>query len=258
MNPLLLVFYTFHLLHILALSVAGVKLPPKGYIEGVASIVRACGGLFIADEVQTGFGRLGSCTWAFQYNTEEKACTFVPDIVTVGKPFGNGMPLAAVVVTRDVSDAFDTLEVEYFNTFGGNPVSAAAGLAMLNVLHEEKLQGNAKTVGSYLIGRLRALQRKIPLIGDVRGSGLFIGLELVKNQFSKEPASREASYLCTILKTKYQILTSLDGPFANVFVIKPPMVFSKDDVDYFVECFQRAVLEDLPMVELSNVAPTPT
>jgi 4-aminobutyrate aminotransferase-like enzyme len=238
-------------------SVAGVKLPPKGYIDGVASIVRACGGLFIADEVQTGFGRLGSCMWAFQYNTEEKA-SFVPDIVTVGKPFGNGMPLAAVVVTRDVSDAFDAMEVEYFNTFGGNPVSAAAGLAMLDVLHEEKLLGHAQTVGSYLIGRLRALQQKIPLIGDVRGCGLFIGLELVNNRISKDPASREASSLCTILKTKYHILTSLDGPFANVFVIKPPMVFSNDDVDYFVECFQRAVLEDLPMVELSTVAPTPT
>jgi 4-aminobutyrate aminotransferase-like enzyme len=244
-----------------ALSVAGVKLPPTGYIDCIASCVRACGGLFIADEVQTGFGRLGSCMWAFQYNSNSpkgEIPSFVPDIVTVGKPFGNGMPLAAVIATRDVSDAFDTMEVEYFNTFGGNPVSAAAGLAMLDVLHDENLQQNAHAVGAYIMRRLRTLQNKIDLIGDVRGAGLFIGIELVKNRVSKEPASKEASYLCTILKTKYQIMSSLDGPFANVFVIKPPMVFTDEDADFFIESFQRAILDDLPIVELTKVSHTPT
>ena len=198
--------------------------------------------------------------WGFQYNNtsvDGYNCV-VPDIVTVGKPFGNGMPLAALVTTREVADAFDTMNVEYFNTFGGNPVCAASGLAVLNVLEGENLQQNAQIVGTYLMSRLEMLRDNINMIGDVRGSGLFIGIDLVKNRMTKEPATREASYLCTTLKTKYQILTSLDGPCSNVFVIKPPLVFSKKDADYFVESLERAIVEDLPQMDFSKVSHTPT
>lgn len=218
------------------------------------------------DEVQTGFGRFGSCMWGFQHgntisdkrSSHDDNC-FVPDIVTVGKPFGNGMPLAAVIVTRDISDTFCNMDVEYFNTFGGNPVCAAAGLAVLDVLNDENLQNNALIVGGYLKTRLKNLQNEIDLIGDVRGSGLFIGVELIRNRALKEPATKEASYLCTILKTKYHILSSLDGPCSNVFVIKPPLTFSKEDADYFIHSLQRAISDDLPMMTtLNSISHTPT
>jgi len=227
--------------------------------------VRAAGGLYIADEVQTGFGRLGSCQWAFEYNNnadhtfEEDA---IPDIVTLGKPVGNGMPLAAVVTTAKVAQAFDDCGVEYFNTFAGNPVCAAAGLAMLHVLETEQLQQQALEIGQYLKDRFQALQG-VDLIGQVRGSGLFLGVELIRpaeaadHQNSKAPqdqipATAETHFICSILRTKYHILTSIDGIHDNVFVIKPPMVFSKADADYFVESFRQAALEDLPQAMQSG------
>lgn len=235
------------------MSVAGVILPPTGYLTACAEAVRSAGGLYIADEVQTGLGRLGSSLWAFQHND-----TITPDIVTLGKPFGNGMPLAATVTTRKVASAFEKCGIEYFNTFAGNPVCAAAGVAVLDVLERANLQKRALEVGAYLKQQFVLLQQKIEWIGDVRGSGLFLGVELVRDRSTLEPATAEASFICSILKSKYHILTSIDGQYDNVIVIKPPMIFSKKNSDDFISCFEQAVLVDLPAMDLTQARFTPT
>jgi len=235
------------------MSVAGVILPPPSYLRQCVEAVRSAGGLYIADEVQTGFGRLGECFWAFEYGDSG----VVPDIVTVGKPFGNGMPLAAVVTTQEVSDAFDAMGVEYFNTFGGNPVCAAAGLAVLDVIESEGLDKHAAAVGKYLISRFQQLKVELEIIGDVRGSGLFVGIELIRDAKTLEPATIETSFLCTRLKEEYRVLTSIDGPNDNVLVVKPPMVFSNEDVDEFVSAFVSAV-NDLSRVDIQSISKTPT
>jgi ethanolamine-phosphate phospho-lyase len=245
------------------MSVAGVVLPPPGYIRASVEAVRAAGGLYIADEVQTGFGRLGSCFWAFCYQHDAVTGTsngtqttspatgdiVMPDIFTVGKAFGNGMPLAAVVTSRKIARVFESCQVEYFNTFGGNPVSAAAGLAVMDVIRDEKL-----------LEQFRALQESIECIGDVRGSGFFIGIEFVENKATLAPASTLTSWLCSQLKVVYQVLTSIDGPYNNVLVIKPPMVFSKDDADYFIQSLNLALTRDLPNIQdtLPDMTKTPT
>lgn len=220
------------------MSVGGVIIPQGGYLKKSVDAVRSAGGVYIADEVQTGFGRLGSCYWAFEHGGHG----VVPDIVTVGKPFGNGMPLAAVITTEAVAEAFKSMNVEYFATFGGNPVSAAAGLAVLDVMEKENLQHHALTVGNYLVQKFLDLKSQIGLIGDIRGSGLFIGIELVQDPVTKAPATGETSYICTQLKQEYSILTSIDGFDDNVLVVKPPLVFSKADVDTFVDAFEKAAI----------------
>jgi ethanolamine-phosphate phospho-lyase len=237
------------------MSIAGVILPPKNYLRKSTEAVRAAGGVYIADEVQTGFGRLGSCYWAFEHGNQG----VVPDIVTVGKPFGNGMPLGAVVTTQRIATAFQEMGVEYFNTFGGNPVCAAAGLAVLDVLENEGLQERALTVGNYLQSLFRQLQDRLDLIGDVRGSGLFIGIELVRDRETREPAAPETSFICSQLKEKYKILSSIDGFNDNVLVVKPPLVFSTIDADYFVKSFERAA-EDLRALGdgIRSMSKTPT
>jgi 4-aminobutyrate aminotransferase-like enzyme len=237
------------------MSVAGVILPPTNYLRRSVEAVRAAGGVYIADEVQTGFGRLGSSYWAFQHGAEE----VVPDIVTVGKPFGNGMPLAAVITTRKIADSFQTMGVEYFNTFGGNPVCCAAGLAVLDVIEKKGLQKHALEVGTYLKSLFLELKEETELIGDVRGSGLFIGIELVRDSKTLEPATAETSFICTQLKDKYKILTSIDGADDNVLVVKPPMVFSKIDAAFFVKCFKGA-MQELEAIgnEVLQMKKTPT
>jgi len=234
------------------MSVGGVILPPAGYLPACYRAVRAAGGVCVADEVQVGFGRFGSHFWAF----EQQGVT--PDIVTMGKPFGNGMPLAAVVTTRAVAEAFDN-GLEYFNTFGGNPVCSAAGLAMLDVLHEERLQEHAAAVGAHLQARLRALAQKRQLIGDVRGCGLFIGIELVRDRATLEPATPETSEVCTRMKEEHRILMSIDGPHDNVLVIKPPMCFAIADADQMLEALDE-ILGSLRNVGSSagTVGHTPT
>jgi len=247
------------------MSVGGVILPPKGYLSKCANTVqKSMGGLFIADEVQTGFGRLGHNTnWAFQYQNKDNDEEVIPDIVTIGKPFGNGMPLAAVVTTQSVSDAFDSMNVEYFNTFGGNPVCTAAGLAVLDVIENEHLKENATKVGGYLKNQFQTLQQEQQdegssfWIGDVRGSGLFLGIELIKEKDTLDPATCETSMLCSVLKETYKILTSIDGPYENVLVVKPPMVFSVEDADEFVSAFRNAT-RDVSGMDLSLVSKTPT
>ncbi|MCL4115894.1 UNVERIFIED_CONTAM: hypothetical protein GTU68_053517 [Idotea baltica] len=218
------------------ISCGGQVVLPEGYLERIYKSVRAAGGLCIADEVQVGFGRVGSHFWGFELQG------VIPDIVTMGKPIGNGHGLAAVVTTRTVADAFAN-GMEYFNTFGGNPVSCAIGLEVLRVIEEEDLQNNAAEVGSYLKEELEELQREFQIIGDVRGAGLFLGFELVRDRDSLEPADLEASYLANRMRGR-GILMSTDGPYHNVIKIKPPMVFSKPNVDFLVENLRSVLRED--------------
>ncbi|NWV16516.1 AT2L2 lyase, partial [Origma solitaria] len=159
-------------------SVGGQIIPPAGYFQKVAEHVHKAGGVFIADEIQVGFGRVGKHFWAFQLQGED----FIPDIVTMGKPIGNGHPLACVAATKEIAEAFAATGVEYFNTFGGNPVSCAIGLAVLDVIEKEHLQAHATEVGNFLMKLLKEQQIKHPIIGDVRGCGLFIGVDLIKDQ----------------------------------------------------------------------------
>ena len=238
------------------MSVAGVILPPKGYLRHAVKHVRDAGGLFIADEVQTGFGRFGESFWGFQYQNDD----VVPDIVTMAKPMGNGMPLAAVVTSRRVAEVFEAIGPEYFNTFGGNPVCAAAGLAVLDVIEDEGLQTKAKEVGGYLRNGFLSLQRRLSIIGDIRGCGLFLGIELVRDPNTREPATQETSFICTMLKEKYFVLTSIDGPHDNVLVLKPPLVFAQADADELLASFEKVVVEDLPMMQFMTIGhgKTPT
>jgi 4-aminobutyrate aminotransferase-like enzyme/Ser/Thr protein kinase RdoA (MazF antagonist) len=206
-----------------ALGCGGQIILPPGYLGEAYAAVRSGGGVCVADEVQTGFGRAGTHFWMFETQG------VVPDIVTLGKPIGNGHPLGAVVTTPEIAASFAN-GMEYFSTFGGNPVSCAAGSAVLDVIRDEELQQNAFAVGEYLKQELRQLQTAHSLIGDVRGLGLFIGVELVRNRETLEPADNEASQLVERMKQR-GILLSTDGPFHNVIKIKPPLVFSRADAD---------------------------
>jgi len=204
--------------------------------------VRAAGGLCIADEVQVGFGRLGTHFWGFA--TQD----VVPDIVVLGKPIGNGFPLAAVVTTPEVAASFDN-GMEFFSTFGGNPVACAAGLAVLDVLEEERLQERALRVGDHLLAGLRGLMERHPVVGDVRGSGLFLGVELVRDRRTLEPAADEAAYVANRLR-ECGILTGTDGPHHNVIKIRPPLVFSEDDANLFLATLDDVLREDGAVVGL--------
>jgi 4-aminobutyrate aminotransferase-like enzyme/aminoglycoside phosphotransferase (APT) family kinase protein len=209
-----------------AISCGGQIILPPGYLREAYASVREVGGVCVADEVQTGFGRAGQYFWAFESQG------VVPDIVTLGKPIGNGHPLGAVVTTPEIAKSFAN-GMEYFNTFGGNPVSCAVGLAVLDVIRDEELQENARDVGQYFMDALRKLGEKHRLIGDVRGLGLFIGVELVRDRQTLEPAGTEASAIIERMKSR-GVLLSTDGPFHNVLKIKPPIVFSKADADLVV------------------------
>ena len=199
----------------------------KGYLKEIYAEIQRQGGVCISDEVQTGFGRLGDVFWGFE------AQQVIPDIVILGKPMGNGHPMGAVVCTDQIAEAFNN-GMEFFSSFGGNPVSCAIGQAVLDVLEEEQLQQNAKTVGDYYLQELTKLQQKFDCIGDVRGSGLFIGFEFVKNRFTLEPDTELAQKVKNELREKF-ILVSTDGPFDNVIKSKPPLCFSKENVDEVIE-----------------------
>jgi 4-aminobutyrate aminotransferase-like enzyme len=202
---------------------------PQTYFKTAFDHVRKAGGSCIIDEVQTGFGRAGSHFWMYQ--TQEGA---LPDIVTMGKPAGNGHPLAAVVTTPEIAASFAN-GMEYFNTFGGNPVSCAIGLAVLDVIEEEGLQQHALAVGQYFLKGLEELKGKHELIGDVRGIGLFLGIEFVRARGTLEPATAEAGFIKEKMRER-NILLSTDGPFDNVIKIKPPLVLTKTNAD---ECIDR-------------------
>jgi 4-aminobutyrate aminotransferase-like enzyme len=205
---------------------AGQIVPPEGYLRSAFDHTRAAGAVCIADEVQVGFGRVGSHWWGFE------AQDAVPDVVTLGKPIGNGHPLGAVVTTRDTAAAFDN-GMEYFNTFGGNPVSCAIGLAVMDVIEDEGLMENAHVVGERFRSGLRELAASHPIIGDVRGLGLFMGAELVRDRETLEPATAEASAVVNAMRER-NILLSTDGPYDNVIKIKPPLVFTARDADRVV------------------------
>ncbi len=217
-------------------SVAGQIVPPPGYLRRAYEAIRGAGGLCIADEVQTGFGRLGDAFWGFELQD------VVPDVVVLGKPAGNGVPLGIVVATRAVADAFAT-GMEFFSTFGGNPVSCAAGLAVLEVLEREGLQASARRVGAGLLDGLRALADRHEVVGDVRGRGLFVGVELVVDRRTRTPAARAARYVVQRLRDE-GILIGTDGPDHNVLKIRGPLVVDAADVGRFLSVLDRILEEE--------------
>ncbi len=224
------------------LGCGGQVVPPPGYLRALYRAVRDGGGLIVADEVQTGFGRVGPAFWAFveaQRGPEAAEPPVVPDIVTLGKPAGNGHPLGAVVTTRELANSFET-GMEYFNTYGGNPVSCAAGLAVLDVIESEDLAAHAERVGNRLLDGLNRLANRYPLIGEARGRGLFLGFELVRDPETRAPATAEARRLVNRLR-QARILNSTDGPDANVIKIKPPLPFSAADADHYLEVLDRTL-----------------
>jgi 4-aminobutyrate aminotransferase-like enzyme len=206
--------------------------PPAGYFTAAYAHARAAGAVCIADEVQVGFGRVGERMWGFELDG------VVPDIVTLGKPMGNGHPMGAVVTTPDIARAFAN-GMEFFSTYGGNPVSAAIGLAVLDVMRDEGLQERARDVGDHLRAGLAGLMPRHAAVGDVRGRGLFLGTEIVADREAPTPSRRAARYVVERAKEK-GVLLSTDGPDDNVLKIKPPLVFSRADADRVV-----AVLDDV-------------
>jgi 4-aminobutyrate aminotransferase-like enzyme/Ser/Thr protein kinase RdoA (MazF antagonist) len=217
-------------------SVAGQIVFPPNYLAEVYRRVRAAGAVCIADEVQVGFGRLGTHFWGFETQG------VVPDIVVLGKPIGNAFPLAAVVTTKEIADSFAN-GMEFFSTFGGNPVACAAGLAVLDVVRDEALQDRALRVGKYWMTELKKLQGCHQLVGDVRGSGLFLGIDLVRDRETREPAAEAADYVVNRLR-ECGILAGTDGPYHNVIKLRPPLIFSEADVDLFVNTLELILQED--------------
>ncbi|MEV8517896.1 aminotransferase class III-fold pyridoxal phosphate-dependent enzyme [Dactylosporangium sp. NPDC051484] len=211
-----------------------ITLPP-GYLASAFEAVRAVGGLCVSDEVQIGIGRLGTM-WGFE------AHGAVPDIVTLGKPLGNGMPLAAVATTREIADEFDR-GIRYFNTFAGNPVCCAAGLAVLDVIERDGLVERAALTGAHLLSELRGLAERHALIGDVRGEGMYAGIELVRDRTTKEPAGAEALYVSQRMREE-GVLIYPNGRFGNILKIKPPLIFDTSHVQILVDALDSILTED--------------
>ncbi|SDP60412.1 4-aminobutyrate aminotransferase [Ralstonia sp. 25mfcol4.1] len=210
----------------------GIYTDPPGFLRDAVDAVRAAGGLFIADEVQPGLGRTGDAFWGFQRHS------LVPDIVTMGKPLGNGHPLAGLAVRPDVLAPF-ARQCRYFNTFGGNPVSMAAGMAVLDVIEREQLGANVRKVGEHLRTRLRQLAERDARIGDVRGAGLFVGVELVDDT-RKTPATAFAQRVVNTMRRE-GVLLNATGPHVNILKIRPPMVFSEAQADLLTDTLSRAL-----------------
>jgi 4-aminobutyrate aminotransferase-like enzyme len=221
------------LLFCTAFSSEGLPTVPAGFMAKALAHVHAAGGFFIADEVQGGFGRLGSHWWG------HKKLGVVPDIVTLGKPMGNGHPLAGVIARPELITAFTERNM-YFNTFGGNPVSAAVGNAVLDAIEDEHLLENAAAVGNYTLTRLAALAKRHSLIGDVRGAGLFFAVELVRNTRTKVPAPAETKRLVNLMRER-GVLISRIGMHDNILKIRPPMPFSKQHADLLVDTLDEAL-----------------
>ena len=208
---------------------------PFGYVQKAIDIVRAAGGLYVADEVQPGFGRMGDHMWGYQHYG------VIPDIVTLGKPMGNGHPISAVIARGDLVQEFGSSKM-YFNTFGGNPVSCAAGLAVLDVIADEGLVEHAREVGDYVQRGLRQLYDKYELIGDVRGRGLFFGAELVRDRNTLEPATAEARQLVNAMRNK-GVLISKIGMHDNILKMRPPMPFAKEHADLLLSALDECLGE---------------
>jgi 4-aminobutyrate aminotransferase-like enzyme len=214
----------------------GVLTPPPEYLQESYRRIRAAGGLVVADEVQSGLCRLGDNMWGFMDSD------VVPDIVTMGKPMGDGHPLAAVVTSPKIAEQF-ARKFDYFNTYGGNPVSAAVGMAVLDVVENENILQNVKNTGDYLREGLKKLGLAHSLIGDVRGKGLFYGVELVRNPETREPADSEARKICELMRN-HDVLLGVTGPYSNVIKIRPPMVFSQENADQLLDCLQQALASE--------------
>ncbi|KAK3089803.1 hypothetical protein FSP39_006659 [Pinctada imbricata] len=214
------------------MTAPGVIIPPKKYLQYVYRYVREAGGLCIADEVQVGLGRSGENFWSFQ-NFD-----VVPDIITVGKPLGNGYPMALVVTKKEIADSV----MEFNSTFGGNPVACAVGMAVLDVIKNEKLMSSAKSVGRCLIDGFKAIAQKHDNIGDVRGMGMCVGVDIVKEKGSRKPAKEVAEILAYKLKEQ-KIIVANEGPEKNVMLILPPMCFTCDNARCVVQAFDTALTE---------------
>ena len=221
------------LLYCTAFSSEGLPTVPAGFMAKALAHVHAAGGLFIADEVQAGFGRLGSHLWGHQM------LGVVPDIVTLGKPMGNGHPLAAVIARPELISGFTERNM-YFNTFAGNPVSAAVGAAVLDVLEDERLVENARVVGDYTLARLAKLAERHAIIGDVRGAGLFFAVELVSDRGSKTPAPAQTKRVVNRMR-ELGVLISRIGMHDNILKIRPPMPFSKQNADLLIDRLNEAL-----------------
>jgi 4-aminobutyrate aminotransferase-like enzyme len=205
----------------------GIFAGPQGFLKPAVDAIHAAGGLFVADEVQPGFGRTGEAMWGFERHGVS------PDMVTIGKPMGNGYPMAGIVLRPDVIAEFGP-RARYFNTFGGNPIAAAAGKAVLDTIQAEGLQQNALEVGRHLMDGLKSLADRYHAIGDVRGSGLFIGVEIVADPAAKSPDAALTTRIVNGLRER-RILISASGPRANVLKIRPPLVFSRENADMLVD-----------------------
>lgn len=203
----------------------GVFAEPTGFLKGAVDAIREAGGLFIADEVQAGFGRLGSHMWGFQRHG------IVPDLVTMGKPMGNGYPIAGVVAREEVLERF-AREARYFNTFGGNPVACAAASAVLDILRDEDLLANASKVGKHMKAGFEGLSKRHAAIGDVRGVGLFLGVDILDENGAPSPGA--AGNLVNELRRRH-VLISASGPLGHVLKIRPPLPFSISDADELLQ-----------------------
>lgn len=211
----------------------GVLPGQPGFLKQAIDVVHQNGGIFIADEVQPGFARTGEAFWGFARHG------VVPDVVTTGKPMGNGIPVSGLMAKAPVLAAFSDA-LPYFNTFGGNPVSMAAAHAVMDVIEQEALQAHSLTTGAALLAALQSLQAAYPCIGEVRGAGLFIGFELVKDRESKLPDKRLALDLVEALREEF-VLTSVAGPYGNVLKIRPPLCFQTHDIDWVVSAMDRCL-----------------
>ena len=215
------------------LGCGGQIIPPNGFLSSSFKMVRDNNGVCIADEVQVGFGRMGESFWGFE--TQD----IVPDIVTLGKSIGNGHPLSVVVTSEDLSNEFNN-GMEYFNSFGGNPVSCAIGHAVLKVIEEEELQKNAFRVGNELKTLLNEVKSVHDIIGDVRGKGLFLGIEIIRDLETLEPDKQVTHKIVNEMRNR-KILLSSDGPDHNVIKVKPPMVFNSSNALFLVETLDKVL-----------------
>lgn len=215
------------------LSSDGVYPAVPGYLQHTAKIVREAGGLYIADEVQPGFSRTGAAMWGFLRHD------IVPDLVVMGKPMGNGFPIGGVVVKPDLLETFGSRN-GYFNTFGGNPVAAAAGLAVLETLEAEDLQENARVTGAYLAERIAELSARHKAIGDVRGAGLYVGVEIVSDPQTREPDKAATTAIVNGMRER-NVLIGTAGAFGNVLKIRPPLCFDRENADTLVKALSDAL-----------------
>lgn len=214
----------------------GILVDSPGFLKGAVEAIHASGALFVADEVQPGFGRTGTHMWGFQRHG------VAPDIVTIGKPMGNGYPVAGLLTTHDAVEEFGRRS-RYFSTFAGNTAACAAALSVLKVIERDKLQANALEVGGYMRQRLDVLKESYPLIGDVRGAGLFVGIEIVSDRKTKAPARPETAQIVNKLR-EHAVLISACGVNHNILKVRPPIIFTRENVDLLVDTL-KIVLEEI-------------